>query len=121
MTSSTQMKEYFHQMATGKIKPSDISFIKQKGRGLNNYRNKKLKYKINQIGRSSTLLSPVQQNILQAARKSAIKSKTKPKQKHSTKGHRSGKKTSHKASRKSTSKGKTKKLKKKKQKDIFSK
>lgn len=124
MTSSTQMKDYFHQMAAGKIKPSDISYIKQKGRGLNNYRSKKLKYRVNQVGRSSSLLSPVEQNILQAARKSAIKSKTKGKRRHLGKGQHRGKKTSHRGRKKSSNKKKPKAVKtkkKKKSRDIFSK
>lgn len=131
MTSQTQMKEYFQRMAAGKIKPSDISYINQRGRGLNNYRHKKLKYRLNQIGRSSTVVSPVEQNIMQAAKKSAIKRKADSTSDHLKKKRRTSKKTKkpRKKSKKTKKKATHKKQKRaskskighKKRKDIFSK
>lgn len=105
MANVSQMENYFTEMSKGKIEPSELYIINQKGRGIGNPRRSKAIYRIpNQTGSGSTapFISPIAQGIAQA--RSHLKQGTKRK--------RSGS-ASHSAKRRRTTKKKTKKTKKK--------
>lgn len=93
------MEDYFLNMAKGKIGPSELYFINQKGRGISNTRKAKAIYRIpNKTGGRSVgnVISPIEQGIIQAKADVAMKKRlnkgVKKVRNHSTTKHRSGKK-----------------------------
>ena len=113
MASVRQMENYFNSMAHGKVKPSQMYMINQKGRGIGNSRRARSIYKVSQVGGAASIISPVQQGIVQAKKKTGIKRKASSSRSHSkTKRRRvSGKKRKKRGRKK---KGRKKKKKKKK-------
>lgn len=123
------MEDYFLNMAKGKIGPSELYFINQKGRGISNTRKTKAIYRIPKTGGRSVgnVISPIEQGIIQAKADVAMKKKInkggKKKQRHSTpKRGRSKKSTIRsKGGKVKKAKKKGKKSKRSKLQDVFDK
>lgn len=93
MASAADMERYFTEMSKGKIEPSEMYIINQKGRGIGNPRRGRAMYKIpNQIGSGPkpSFISPVTQGIAQARSKTkqGTKRKRSASSSHSTKRRR---------------------------------
>ena len=73
MSNLEKWKNYFRNMAEGKVPLEQVYVISQKGQGLGNSRNGKVMYGVrSQLGSGTVNISPVQQGIQQA--KSELKS-----------------------------------------------
>lgn len=121
------MEDYFLDMAKGKIGPSELYFINQRGRGISNTRKAKAIYRIPKPktgGHSvGNVISPVEQGIIQAkanvAKKKRLNKGVKKVGSHSTTKHQTGKKVKkqHQGNKGKASKGK--KSSARKEKDVF--
>lgn len=85
------MEKYFQNMCEGKM---DKNIINQQGRGIGKSRRGKAWYKIPNMsgGARPVMISPVEQSIVQAEKKSAIKRKRSRSASHSSKGRGATKK-----------------------------